>query len=138
LRDPRYQAEKWIAEHSKAGTRIEVYQPLTYLPRFGSDLEVKRVAVSERNITQFKDRHPDLVVLSGGGRAGLTGHYAKNWKPGDPVFSDSEAAKEFFTSLRAEQLGYRKVEHFHTSPFFVTPHINSLAPEITIYARETQ
>jgi hypothetical protein len=101
-------------------------------------MEVKRVALAERNVTQFKERHPDFVVLSGAGRAGLTGHYAKNWKPGDAVFSDSQAAQEFFTALGAEQLGYRRVERFRASPLVITPHINSLSPEITIYAQSNQ
>ncbi|MBI3783868.1 MAG: glycosyltransferase family 39 protein [Deltaproteobacteria bacterium] len=137
LRDPRYAAESWLAERTKPGVRIEVYQPSTYLPRFSSEIEVKRIPVSERSITRFNERHPDYVVLSGGGRAGLTGHYAKDWKPGDPVFSDSQAAQAFFAALHGEQLGYRRLERFRTNPLFISPHINSLNPEITIYGQAT-
>ena len=49
-------------------------------------------------------RRPAIVVLSGGGTAGLTGHYAKDWKPGDAIFNDSDTAKQFMQALRAEKL----------------------------------
>jgi 4-amino-4-deoxy-L-arabinose transferase-like glycosyltransferase len=138
LSDPRYAAEAWLAAHATPAARVEVYQPATYLPRFGSDFQVKRVPIAERSVAQFRQRAPDFVVLSSGGRAGLTGRYAKDWKPGQAIFSDSQAAQEFLAALRAEQLGYRRVERFHATPHWITPRINSLNPEITIYARTSQ
>ncbi len=133
LRDPRYAAEEWLRAHARAGQRIEVYQPQTYLPRFASDLRVTKVPEAERRIDAFAKRRPEFVVLSGGGKAGLTGHYAKDWKPGDAIFSDSDAAKQFMLGLRGETLGYHRVVQMQTPLYWIKPRINSLNPEINIY-----
>jgi len=132
--DPRYAAEQWLRTHVTAPARIETYQRPTYLPRFDPMVKVTDVPVSERTSELFQQRHPDFVVLSSGGRAGLTGRYVKDWQPGKPIFADVESAKQFFDRLRAEQLGYRQVAHFHTPSRWITPRINSVNPEIMIFA----
>ena len=132
--DPRYAAEQWLRAHASAPARIETYQQPTYLPRFDPTMKVSKVPVSDRTIELFQQRHPDFVVLSSGGRAGLTGRYVKDWQPGKPIFADFESAKLFFDRLRSEQLGYRQVARFHTSSRWITPRINSVNPEITIFA----
>ncbi len=136
LRDPRYAAEAWLREHVSAGARLETYQRPTYLPRFGPTVQAVEVPMEDRTIEGFQERQPDFVVLSSGGRAGLSGRYQRNWQPGQPVVVDSAAAQEFFDHLRGEQLGYRAVAHFHTPTCWVTPRINSVNPEITIFARQ--
>lgn len=135
LRDPRYDAERWLREHAGAHARVETYEPATYLPRFGPELAVAQVPVQERTVELLRQRQPDLVVVSSGGRAGLTGRYVKDWKPGMPILAEVDAAKEFFARLRDEQLGYRQVARFRTRTWWIDPHINSLNPEITIFAR---
>ena len=135
VHDPRYAAEAWLKAHVPPAARVEIYQPETYLPRFNDHLDVKRIAVEERTVDAFRQRRPDFIVLSGGGRAGLTGHYAKDWHPGEPVFVDLEAAKDFFRQLQSEQLGYHPVAQFRTPMRWITPRINSLNPQITIFAR---
>ena len=132
-RDPRYAAEAWLRANAGANARVEVYQPMTYLPRFTSEAQVTRVPVPERTIEAFQQRHPDLVVLSGGGRAGLTGRYAKDWRPGQPIFADSDQATQFFDALRGERLGYQRAAQFRTPTRWITPRINSVNPEITIF-----
>jgi 4-amino-4-deoxy-L-arabinose transferase-like glycosyltransferase len=134
VRDPRYTAEAWLRTHVPGHARVEIYQPLTYLPRFASDMQLAQVPVEERTVTRFQERQPDFVVLSSGGRAGLTGRYVRDWEPGKPIIADVDAAKEFFDRLRGEQLGYRCVGRFRTPARWITPGINSLNPEITIFA----
>lgn len=134
VRDPRYAAEAWLHAHVPDSARVEIYQPLTYLPRFGADTEVAQMPVEDRTVTLFQQRRPDLVVLSSGGRAGLTGRYVRDWKPGQPIIADVDTAKEFLDRLRGEQLGYRCVGRFHTPSRWITPGINSVNPEITIFA----
>ncbi len=135
VRDPRYAAEQWLQKHATAATRIEVYQPLTYLPRVEPAIQVARVRLEERTVALLQQRQPDFVLLSSGGRAGLTGRYVRDWQPGQPIFSDVDAAKELMERLSAEQLGYQRVARFRTSTWWITPRINSVNPEITVYAR---
>jgi len=133
--DPRYEAEAWLQDQAFPRARIEVYQPMTYLPRFEKEWIVTRIPVAERTTALFAGRKPDFVVLSGGGRAGLTGKYARNWQPGQAIFTDSDAAKSFLEELRSGQLGYYRAAEFHNRSSFIDARINSLSPTITIYAR---
>ena len=136
VRDPRYAAEAWLRQHAPAQARVEIYERQTYLPRLAADLQVIQVPVEGRTVAKFEERRPDLVILSSGGRAGLTGRYVRDWQPGKPIIADLDTAKEFFARLRSEQLGYRRVGHFQTAMWWIRPRINSLNPEITIFARE--
>jgi hypothetical protein len=138
VHDPRYKAETWLRAHVPSGAHIETYQRLTYLPRFGPDVQLVQVPVEERSIAKFQERHPDVVVLSSGGRAGLSGRYRRDWKPGSSIMVESGSAAEFFEALRGERLGYRPVAQFHTPTYWITPHINSLDPEITIFAKPAE
>ncbi len=136
LRDSRYAAEAWLRAHVPAHARVEVYEPLTYLPRFQREIDLVQVPVEQRTVSLLQQRQSDVLVLSSGGRAGLTGHYVRDWQPGKPIIEDSAAAKEFFNRLNDEQLGYRRVAHFQTGTWWVQPRINSLNPEITIFAHD--
>lgn len=133
LKDPRYAAEAWLRTHAASKDRVEIYESLTYLPRFGADLQVVQVPMDERTVDGLQQRRPDFVVLSSGGRAGLTGQHVRDWHPGEPVFAESPAAAELMEHLRSEQLGYRRVAQFQTVSRWITPRINSLNPEITIF-----
>jgi hypothetical protein len=133
VHDPRYAAEAWMRTHA-AGARVEIYQPPTYLPRFSPEMQVAQVPVPERTIGLFQQREPEFVVLSSGGAAGLTGRYDRNWQPGKPILTEASSAKEFLERLRTGQLGYQVVARFSTPPRWISPRINSLSPEITIFA----
>lgn len=138
VHDPRYKAETWLRKHVPPTAHIETYQPLTYLPRFGPERQLVQVPVEDRSIAKFQQRQPDVVVMSSGGRAGLSGRLRRDWKPGSSIMVESGSAAEFLQALRTEQLGYHPVAHFHTPTWWITPRINSLDPEITIFARQPQ
>ncbi len=135
VRDPRYAAEAWLHQHAAANAHVETYQHLTYLPRFGPELVVVQVPLQERTSAQFQQRQPDFVVLSSGGRAGLTARYRQDWQPGRSIAVESDSAQAFVAALRSEQLGYKVVARFHTPTYWITPRINSLDPEIIVFAR---
>jgi hypothetical protein len=134
LRDPRYAAEAWLRAHAPPQARVEIYERPTYLPRFDKALRVFQVAVEERSVGAFQLRLPDLVVLSTGGKAGHAGRYVRDWEPGKPIIADVSDAREFFARLRGGALGYQRVGHFQTPTRWVVPRINSLNPEISIFA----
>ncbi len=135
VRDPRYAAEAWFRSHAPAEARMEVYQPATYLPRFGREARVVKVPLEERTVESFRQRQPDLVVLSSGGRPGLVNRRNLEWQQGKPIVFEAEEAKRFFQLLRSEQLGYRRVAQFRTPTCWITPRISSLNPEITVFSR---
>src|SRR5262249_10563498 len=85
LHDPRYKAETWLRKHVPPAARIETYQRLTYLPRFAAGTKLTQIPVEERSIAKFEARQPDIVVMSSGGRAGLSGRYRRDWKPGSSI-----------------------------------------------------
>ncbi|GBD27606.1 hypothetical protein HRbin30_02958 [bacterium HR30] len=136
LKDPRYVAEAWLAAHwPKQGVRVEIYQPLTYLPRFPANWVVDKVSLRDRTKELFLQRAPDLVVLSSAGRAGLTGTYRRDWRPGEPFFSESSQARELFRALAAGELGYELGAQFAT-PSWLETRIPSLNPTISVYRRK--
>jgi hypothetical protein len=135
VKDPRYAAEAWLQAHMPPGGHVEIYQPAKRLPRFSPDLQVYNVRLEERTVEHLFQRRPDVIMLSSGGEAGLTGRRNPDWQLGDPLLIHSEPTKKLFELLRAEQLGYRRAAYFHTQPFLITPRIGSLNPEITIFAR---
>ena len=135
VNDPRYAAEAWLSANMPQGTHVEVYQPPKRLPRFSPDLQVFTIPLEQRTVELFMERGADLVVLSSGGSAALTGQRNPDWELGDPLMIHLGPSKQFFDLLRAEKLGYRRVAYFHTTPLWITPRIGSLNPEIVIFAR---
>jgi len=135
VRDVRYRAEAWFRSHAVAGPRVEVYQPATYLPRFGPEARVVKVPLEERTVESFQQRQPDFVVLTSGGRPGLVNRRNFEWQHGSPVVFESAEAKRFLRLLESEQLGYRRVAQFRTPTCWITPQISSLNPEITVFSR---
>ena len=133
LDDPRHAAEAWLREHAPPGSRVEVYQPATYLPRFPSRLRVVTVPLEDRTRAAFEQRRPDLVVVSSAAPLGLTGARVRDWRPGSPIMGRSEEARVFFEALRSDALGYREVVRFTTVPRWITPRITSLNPEIAVF-----
>jgi hypothetical protein len=135
INDPRYAAEAWLRAHVLPGGHVEIYQPAKRLPRFNPDLQISTVPLDKRTVELFLERGPEVVVLSSGGDAGLTGRRNPDWQLGDPLLIHLEPTKEFFELLHGEKLGYHRVAHFHTAPLWIAPRIGSLNPEITIFAR---
>jgi hypothetical protein len=130
INDPRYGAEAWLRAHLLPGRRVEIYQPPKRLPRFSPELQVFTVPLEKRTVELFRERRPDVVVLSSGGDAGLTGRRNPDWQLGHFA-----PMTKFFELLHGEKLGYHRVAHFHTAPLWIAPRIGSLNPEITIFAR---
>jgi len=136
VKDPRYAAEAWLQAHVPTGARLEIYQELTYLPRFSSDIQVLEVPLTERTVVLFQQRRPDFIVVSSAGEDQVTTRRDLDWQPGQPFRSVFVPAVEFYDRLRKEELGYHSVAQFHTSTKWITPRIGSLNPRITILARD--
>lgn len=78
LRDPRYDAEDWLAKNVAPDAAVETYGKNVYLPRFPSTMHVSRVgpeAVVERSplasaseirqpYDRIESRRPDVIVIS--------------------------------------------------------------------------
>jgi hypothetical protein len=135
VNDPRYAAETWLQAHVPDHARVETYQSPTRLPRFSPGVQVQQVPMADRTVERFQQRQPDFVVLSSGGRVGLTHQNIEDWEPGQPKFANWELAQAFFDRLHAEELGYRQVARFYTPPRWITPPFGSVNPEITILTR---
>lgn len=136
LNDPRYAVERWLRSHGPAGAHVEVYQQPTYLPRFPSTMAVRLVPLEQRSPELLEGRRPELIVLSSAGQAGITRQLNRDWEPGESITMESLEASEFLTRLRAGVLGYRMVAHAQARTLWITPRINSLNPEITVFARD--
>jgi hypothetical protein len=150
--DARYAAEGWLATHGRAGEVVEVYQQPTYLPRFPSFLRVDAVPFEERTVEGLEKRRPDWIVLSSSGLSGVSVAYRKDWQgeeyadeewmpsqvaPGGTVMNYKRRGNvELLERLTQEQLGYRRVATFFVEPWINRTLIQSLDPEVTIYARE--
>jgi hypothetical protein len=152
--DARYSAESWLATHARAGEVVEVYQQPTYLPRFPSFLRVDSVAFEQRTIEGLAERRPDWIVLSSAGLSGVSVAYRKDWlgeesdseewmpsqiAPGGTVMNYKRRGNvEFLAALTQERLGYRRIASFFVEPWINRTLIQSLDPEVTIYARENE
>ena len=78
LLDPRYDAERWMAAHVRAGDTIETYGQNAYLPRFPTNAAVTRVGQTPPNLRNplpgvtelprpydaIGDRNPRFIVIS--------------------------------------------------------------------------
>lgn len=150
--DGRYGAEAWLEANAPAGARIEIYQNRTYLPRFSSRVNVVEVPFDERDADSFRTRRPDFVVLSSAGLSGVTVRYKQDWQEESEVADGFSPAKTsatgvvmsyrkdanaaFLEDLLAEKLGYREAARFVVEPWIERPLIQSLNPEIRIFARD--
>lgn len=61
LNDLRVDAEKWMKDNVPAGSRIEYYAYLHYLPRFSEDVYAYRVT---KRAMEIEKRKPDYIVLT--------------------------------------------------------------------------
>jgi hypothetical protein len=155
LRDTRYDAEAWLAQHVGAGDSLEVYGNLVYLPRLPIQAKVQRVdtkPVQKRNPlvgstevvgrpTDVESRKPRWIVvtnkqmwledpatLAKRGRA-LTPNQRAALEPG----SD----RSYFEDLLAGRLTY-SLAHVSRWTSTLWPHVDyhgSTAPEVYVFER---
>jgi len=151
VHDARYAAESWLTTHVADGDVIEVYQRPTYLPRFPARARVAAVPFDQRTIEGIAARRPQWIVLSSAGLSGVSVAYRTDWKgeaedsedwdpsqiaPGGVVMNYKDRDNvEMLDALVDERLGYRRAAHFALEPWIDRTLIQSLNPEITIFAR---
>ena len=151
VHDSRYEAESWLASHVSKGDVIEVYQHATYLPRFPARAEVAEVPFDQRTIEGVTARRPQWIVLSSAGLSGVSVAYRTDWKgetedgdewdpsqiaPGGVVMNYKKRDNvEMLDALVGRRLGYQQAAYFALEPWIDRTLLQSLNPEITIFAR---
>jgi hypothetical protein len=153
LLDPRYDAEAWLAAHVKPGDRIETYGQNCFLPRFPQSARTTRVGqgylrlrnplpgVTEVQQPFLAPRNSRYIVVS----LAWARRYLKAPEPlrEGRVHSRLQQmdflngdAHLYFTSLAAEQRGYRLVHAAAYRGWWPVVHIHdSLAETIWIFER---
>lgn len=129
--DPRYQAERWLAQNAPPGTRIETYHKATLSPRFPANVKVLRPKFHHINKAEFERRAPDMVLLNTVDLERITERYDKR----DPVMVRPPENAEFLQALMQGQLGYHEIAAFHASwPLIPDGIIRSLSPPFVLLA----
>ena len=149
LRDPRYEAEAWLARHVHSGEVIEVYGNNVYLPRLPSGASVIRLDTSpmagrslmpgmeeiEQPYDLVERRRPDWIVFS----EGWVWRYTS--APPDPASSrtlapvqvalqNDVASRAYFASLFAGRGAYTEVH--------VARYDDRFWPRVAIHASTTR
>lgn len=150
--DGRYEAERWLERNAHAGDAVEVYQRPTYLPRMPERIRAVEVAFDDRTPEGLAERSPHFVVLSSAGRSGVSVRYRDDWQADAPETPEGfeanqisaggevmnyrrTANEDMIDALEDGSLGYREVGRFQVRAWIERPLIQSLNPEIVIYAR---
>jgi 4-amino-4-deoxy-L-arabinose transferase-like glycosyltransferase len=156
LRDPRYDAERWLHAHVQPGDSIEIYGPNAYLPRLPAAARVVRVgptALAKRDplpgvvevqepIEAAAERRPRFIVVS----AFWASFYLKSDSPLDVgrAYAKSQqelfgqtAALDYVRDLFAGRLDYRLAhEAAYGDSFWPAIHVHeSTAETIDIFER---
>ena len=154
LMDPRYDAERWMAQHVGPGDTIEIYGQNIFQPRYPAHARVSRVGQGDlkvRNplpgVTELREpfttpRAPEFIVVNGKWmqrylievqplRAGRI--YPRTQRD---AFQDVDA-RRYFSALDNDRLPYRLVHVAqYKSRFWPVVHMHdSLAEPIGIYER---
>jgi 4-amino-4-deoxy-L-arabinose transferase-like glycosyltransferase len=157
LRDPRYDAERWLAAKVRPGDAIETYGLNVYLPRFPRDAVVTRldrkplkarnplphVRESDQPFADVAARQPQYLVVSGFWVREYLGQEAGAAQGGRIVqkvqrsTQQETGGRNYFKALFAGQLSYRLA---HTSAYApgIWPAVTayeSLAQTIFIFER---
>ncbi len=132
--DSRYRAEAWLASHASATSTVEIYQKPTYLPRLRG-LTVRAVPLPQRTVAGLAERHPDFIVLSSASKRSITHRWNPDWRQGRTLLVPEPGAVELLQALEGGSLGYRPVATFRQTPTLLRLRINSLCPQITVFAR---
>ncbi|HVV28504.1 MAG TPA: hypothetical protein VHC40_11125 [Rhizomicrobium sp.] len=156
LRDPRYDAERWMAAHVRPGDRIETYGQNAYLPRFPQDAAIQRVGAGDlkaRNplpgVNELRQpfdalaaRSPRFIVVSQWWMRHYTepqselGGRRSPSKVQQALFGDLRA-RRYFRALRDGGLGYR-LAHVSAPASGIWPEVHiheSLNEAIAIFER---
>lgn len=155
LADPRYDAERWMADHMRPGERVEIYGLNAYLPRFPAGLAVVRVGpkpLKSRNplpgVKEVRElygavgsRRPRYLVVPGFWVADYISRSSKASDAGRIVQKVGVAARldvdarNYFGALFLGRLPYRLVHRSsYTAP--LGPNVNayeSLAQTVYIF-----
>ena len=155
LFDPRYDAERWLAENARPGDGIEVYDRNWLLPRFPKGVNVWRLGQGDLKlrapmpgITEVQQpfavvalRHPRFILVS----ANWLQRYlpvaappqGRILSPNQQAERDDRDTRLYFAALVQGQLGYRMVHVArYRSRFYPAVHIHdSLDEPIGIYER---
>jgi hypothetical protein len=146
LEDPRYAAERWMAENVAPGDTIEVYGNNVYLPRFPTQARVVRVGpepIEERsplpNVTEVVGAYADApargatwIVVSDG----WVWRYTLPWEvfeqAGLPMSNVQRAAeadrasRAFFGALHENRGGWHRA--------FTSQFVSRYWPRVVIHA----
>ncbi len=139
LTDTRYKAEEWMKNNIPAGSRIEYYAYLHYLPRIPEGMYSYRV---KENVLEINKRNPDYIVL--------TSHYYPRFiqkiektasgrimtTKKNLTFIESDF-NTFFHKLFKNRYSYRPVARFDRgmSIFKTVPHAKVSPDHIIVYGR---
>lgn len=134
-RDPRRQAEEWMARTLPAGGKVETYQKPAYLPRIRPPFSAERVPLAGRSVAGLAERRPDLVVLSSASAKSVTHRWNPDWRMTRSLLVPEAEAVAFRAALERGELPYRPVASFHEPERLLRLRITSLDPRITLYAR---
>jgi hypothetical protein len=135
--DARYQAEAWMAGHLPAGTRAEVYQKPAFLPRFRAGVRAEYVPIGERSLAALAARRPEVIVTSSASHKSITHRWTPDWRQTGEMLEEAPAATALLRGLADGGAGYRVGARFAQPTWLIRNRITSLAPEITIYVRES-
>ena len=133
--DARYQAEAWMGANLAPDAQAEVYQKLSFLPRFGDRVRVVEVPIEARTIDGIATRQPDAIVTSSASYKSINETWAPDWRETRTLLKPDPAASAFLTALEGGQLPYHVAATFRQEPRLITNRITSVAPEIRIYVR---
>ena len=137
VHDPRYAAERWMHENAVAGSSVEVYQKLAYLPRLNG-FQLRAVPIAERSIDKFLERKPDYLIISSAGRKQVTHIWNLDWQQAGSLLGEDAEAARFLKALEGGELPYRMVAHVSAPPpELIRLRITSINPQIWIYARQS-
>jgi 4-amino-4-deoxy-L-arabinose transferase-like glycosyltransferase len=157
IADPRYDAERWLSDHTRRGDVIETYGLNVYLPRFPKDTIVIRVGQKPLkarnplpNVTEILQpyesvatRNPRFIVVSAFWvrdylETGITpsGRGEAIPRVRRSVFADT-AGRDYFRALFEGRLPYRLAHKSVYSPSFWPPlnAYESLAQTIFLFER---
>jgi hypothetical protein len=136
LRDPRYAAEQWMKDNAAAGSSVEVYQKLVYLPRLNG-YRLRQVPMAERSIAELLERQPEYLVISSAGRKQVTQSWNKDWKEAGSLLGEDPEAARFLAALEGGELPYRLAAHVAAAPpVLLRLRITSVSPQIWIYRHQ--
>ena len=154
LQDPRYDAQRWLAQNARLGDTVELYDRNWLLPRLPDGVHAWRVGqsdIAKRNpmvgvvelrqpFADIATRRPRFILVSD---VWLQRYRPMSAKDGRSLSPNQQAdlrdgdARQYFTALMQGRLGYRLV-HLSQAPADIWPVVHlhdSLNEPLVIYER---